>query len=127
MLFRSNVKKAEVALAEENKSVDAEKKTAQGRTAADQIQLTQCRAERAEAVQAITPSTLSTYEHIRKKWNGVAIAEATTGRCAACQIVLRPQVFQDLKRGDHLMTCESCGRFLYYNPPVSVEDAVKTV
>ena len=120
-----NVKKAEVALAEENKSVDAEKKTAQARTAADQTQLTQCRAERAEAVQAITPSTLSIYERIRKKWNGVAIAEATTGRCAACQIVLRPQVFQDLKRGDQFMTCESCGRFLYYNPPVSVEDAVK--
>ena len=60
-------------------------------------------------------------ERIRKKWNGVVIAEATSGRCAACQIVLRPQYLQDLKKGDHLMTCESCGRFLYYNPPVRVE------
>lgn len=122
-----NVKKAEVALTEEKKSVEAEKKVAQERTAADQTQMAQCRTERAEAVQAITPPTLSTYERIRKKWNGVAIAEATTGRCAACQIVLRPQVFQDLKRGDQFMTCENCGRFLYYNPPVSMEDAAKAV
>jgi len=28
---------------------------------------------------------------------------------------------QDLKKGEQLMTCESCGRFLYYNPPVRVE------
>ena len=32
----------------------------------------------------------------------------------------------DLKKGDHLMTCESCGRFLYYNPPVRVEMRLKT-
>ncbi len=123
----ANVRKAEVALAEEKKSVEAEKKIAQERTAADQTQAAQCRAERAEAAKGITAPTLSTYERIRKKWNGVAIAEATTGRCAACQIVLRPQVFQDLKRGDHLMTCESCGRFLYYNPPVRMEDVAKAV
>jgi len=123
----ANVRKAEVALAEEKKSVEAEKKIAQERTAADQTQAAQCRAERAEAAKGITAPTLSTYERIRKKWNGVAIAEATTGRCAACQIVLRPQVFQDLKRGDHVMTCESCGRFLYYNPPVRMEDVAKAV
>ena len=35
---------------------------------------------------------------------------------------LRPQFFQDLKRGDQVMSCESCLRMLYYNPPVAVED-----
>ena len=28
---------------------------------------------------------------------------------------------EDLKRGDDLMFCESCGRIVYYNPPVSIE------
>jgi uncharacterized protein len=37
---------------------------------------------------------------------------------------LRPQFFQDLKKGDQVMSCESCLRMLYYNPPVSFEDAV---
>ena len=118
-----NVKKAEVSLSEEKQVVEREKSSARERTAVDQGWLTGLRHERAEAVAKLPPATLLSYERIRKKWNGMAIAEAVAGRCTACQIVLRPQYMQDLKRGDQLMFCESCGRFLYYNPPVSFEDA----
>ena len=119
--LEGNVKKAEVALKEEKQLVEGEKTLARERTAADQAQLKQLQAERIEAAAQLPKATLTEYERIRKKWHGVVIAEATSGRCAACQIVLRPQYLQDLKKGDHLMTCESCGRFLYYNPPVRVE------
>ena len=115
------VKKAEASLKEEKQLVDAEKARARERTAADQAQLQQLQAERTEAAAKLPAPTLAEYARIRKKWNGVVIAEATSGRCAACQIVLRPQYLQDLKKGDHLMTCESCGRFLFYNPPVRLE------
>jgi hypothetical protein len=37
-------------------------------------------------------------------------------------MAMRLQFFQDLKRGDQVMTCESCQRILYYNPPAAVED-----
>ena len=37
-------------------------------------------------------------------------------------MALRPQFFQELKRGTTVMSCESCLRILYYNPPVAVED-----
>ena len=115
------VKTADVALKAERQLVETEKSHARDRTAADQTQLQQLTAERAEAAAKLPPATLAEYARIRRKWNGVVIAEATTGRCAACQIVLRPQYLQDLKKGENLMTCESCGRFLFYNPPVRVE------
>jgi len=115
------VKKAEAALKDEKQLVEAEKSRARESTAADQAQLQQLQGERAEAAAKLPKPTLTEYERIRKKWHGVVIAEATTGRCAACQIVLRPQYLQDLKKGEQLMTCESCGRFLFYNPPVRVE------
>jgi len=121
----ANVKKAEVALKEEKQVMEAEKARIRERTAADQAQLNDLRAERAEAVAKLPAATVSAYERIRKKWHGIAIAEAIDGRCSACQIVLRPQYMQDLKRGDQLMLCESCGRFIYYNPPVSFEDVAK--
>jgi hypothetical protein len=35
---------------------------------------------------------------------------------------MRLQFFQDLKKGDQVMYCESCARILYYNPPVALED-----
>lgn len=120
------VKKAEVALKEEQKTVEAEKKSARERTAEDQSKLKEVRTQRAQAAAQLKPAVLSQYERIRKKWNGVTIAEGTSGRCAACQIMLRPQYFQELRRGDSLLTCESCGRFLFYNPAVlTVEDGTR--
>jgi predicted nucleic acid-binding Zn-ribbon protein len=77
--------------------------------------------ERKSLVGALKPQVYSAYERIRKKWHGSAVAEATDGRCSACQIMLRPQFFQDLRNTDQLMFCESCGRILFYNPPVSFE------
>ena len=117
-----NVKKAEAALKEEKQVVEREKSAAHDRTAADKTMLETLRAERTTAAAKLPAAVNTTYERVRKKWNGSVIAEAVEGRCMACRIVIRPQFMQDLKRGDQLLTCESCGRFLYYNPPVRVED-----
>lgn len=123
----TNVKSAEAALNEEKKQVEAEKSKAREATAGDQKKLEELRAERQGISGKIPANTIKSYDRIRKKWHGgVAIADATGGKCSACQIVLRPQYMQDLKKGEQLLTCESCGRFLYYNPPVDV-DGTQTV
>src|SRR5215469_15839154 len=100
---------------------EAEPLDANVKTAEVQKQLEQSKAERKSMVGALKPATYSTYERIRKKWHGSAVAEVLEGRCTACQIQLRPQFFQDLRHSEHMMQCESCGRILYYNPPVSFE------
>ena len=123
--LESNVRTAEGALKEEKKLVDAEKDKARERTAIDQKQLDELKAERAAAVSALAPDIYKSYERIRKKWHGIAVvAEAVNGICQGCRITLRPQFYQDLRRGEEIMHCESCGRFLYYNPPVSFENDV---
>jgi uncharacterized protein len=120
-----NVKKAEGALKEEKSAVEAEKARARERTASDQAELDQLRAERKEASAKLPASVRAMYDKILKKWNGSVIAEAAGGRCAACQLVIRPQHMQDIKRAEALLTCENCGRFLYYNPPVHIEDVAR--
>ena len=123
----ANVKKAEGALGEEKKLVEAEKARARERTAADQKQLDELKAERQKLAAAIRKPAYAAYERIRKKWRGgAAVAEAVAGRCSACQILLRPQFYQDLRHSQELMFCESCGRILYYNPPVSFEEHLAT-
>lgn len=67
-------------------------------------------------------ATVTIYDRVRLKSHGVAIAEVVNSRCQACQITIRPQYLQDLRKGTELMRCEQCGRFLYINPPVSFED-----
>lgn len=120
-----NVKKAEASLKEEKLAVEAEKGRARERTAQDRAELEKLRAERQEAAAKLPPAVRSNYDRIMKKWHGVVIAEAVEGLCSACQLIIRPQHMQDLKRGEQLLTCESCGRFLFYNPPVHVEDVAR--
>jgi predicted nucleic acid-binding Zn-ribbon protein len=53
---------------------------------------------------------------------GIGVAEALDGRCSACNMAIRLQFFQELRKGDQVMACEACLRILYYNPPQAVED-----
>jgi len=53
------------------------------------------------------------------KAKGTAVAEALNQQCMACQMMLRPQRWNDLRDRSYdetMMTCESCGRLLYYDP-----------
>jgi predicted nucleic acid-binding Zn-ribbon protein len=111
-----NVKAAEIDLGKQRKHVDAEKAHARERTSLDKQQLAEAAAERKGIVQQMDPKTNAQYERIRKKTRGTVVADASDGRCDACMISLRPQFSQDLRRGDAIMFCESCGRMLTYNP-----------
>jgi predicted nucleic acid-binding Zn-ribbon protein len=75
----------------------------------------------------VKPAVYQNYERVRKGRRGVALAEVVDGRCTACHIVLRLQYYQDIKRGESILPCESCQRILYYNPPESFDDATQNV
>jgi predicted nucleic acid-binding Zn-ribbon protein len=116
------VKTAEAAMTTEKKQVDEEKALARERTAADRKEIDTLNQERKGIQSQMDPKIASEYERIRKGRAGVAIAEVVNGRCSKCNMLLRPQFLQELKRGDAVMVCESCRRMLYWNPPRSVED-----
>ena len=117
-----NVKAAELALKAEKAEVEKEKQQTRERTALDEKAAAEFQKERAEIVAQVSPATYQQYERVRKARRGIGVAEALDGRCSACQMAMRPQFFQELKRGDKVMACESCLRILYYNPPVKFED-----
>ena len=118
--LEANVKIAETELKQEQQHVESEKKHARERTGLSQKELAEQQEERKSIVGQMDPKLYEHYVRIRKKTKGTAIADATDGRCDACFIALRPQFFQDLRRGDQVMFCESCGRILTYNPAVDV-------
>ena len=120
--LEKNVKAADAALQAERKQVEAEKQSARERTAADQKASAELQAERAGIVPGMTPANYQRYERVRKSRAGIAVAEVLDGRCSVCHMGLRPQFFQDLRKGEQLMACESCARILFYNPPVSLEE-----
>ncbi|MFY9724112.1 MAG: C4-type zinc ribbon domain-containing protein [Bryobacteraceae bacterium] len=117
-----NVKSAETALRTEKLQVEAEKGRARERTAADQKSASELQRERAGIVSQMAATTVQKYERARKSRRGIGVAEVVDGRCTACNMALRLQYFQDLKKDDQVLSCESCQRLLYYNPPVSLDD-----
>ncbi len=121
--LEQNVKAAEGALARERHQVEAEKKVAQERTAQSRQRLDEAKKRRAELVSAVAPAVYRDYERIKKTRKGVGVAEVTDGSCSACHMTARLQFMRDLRRGDEIMHCESCGRILFYNPPVETDEA----
>ena len=53
--------------------------------------------------------------------DGVAVAEARNRSCTACFMSLRPQVMAEIRRGEDVITCDNCGRILYFVPSESIE------
>ena len=102
--------------------VEAEKQQARARTAADEASAREFNKERSGIVASVAPAIYQRYERARKARKGIGVAEAVDGRCTGCNLSMRLQFYQDLKRGDEILSCECCQRILYYNPPVSPED-----
>jgi hypothetical protein len=113
-----NVKAAESALKTEKAQVEAEKQLARDRTAVDEKAQVDLQAERVAIVAETTPNTYKSYEKARKARRGIAVAEVVEARCTACNMLLRPQYLQELRKGDQIQSCESCQRILYYSPRV---------
>jgi len=70
--------------------------------------------ERDTRMKALGPETRATYQRLSRMRSGLALAEARDYKCMACRMTIRPQVFSDIRRGESIITCESCGRILYF-------------
>jgi uncharacterized protein len=122
----ADVKKAEQALAAEQKAVDAEKKTLAEELATVEAALEEATGKRAARVASLPSQLVALFEQVARARKGIALATATRdGLCSACHVRLRPQVFQEIRRNDQIIQCFSCNRILYYvPPPPPVEPAV---
>jgi len=62
----------------------------------------------------ISPRTISHYERVQRGKGGVAVVAVKRKSCGGCHKQLPPQMVQEIKRGDRLLTCDSCGRILLW-------------
>ena len=78
-----------------------------------------------DEVFATMPTQLaSVYNRLaQRSRDGIAVAEVVNGSCSACFMSLRPQMQVEVKRGDQIITCESCSRILYIAPKSEQSEA----
>jgi predicted nucleic acid-binding Zn-ribbon protein len=110
------VKRAEAEAAAEQKSVEADRKAYAADLTAVRDAMDRITSERAEVVRSLSPQVLSTFELVSRRRNGVAVAEARDGICTICHVRMRPQVFNNVRRNQDIVQCDSCQRILFFVP-----------
>ena len=84
----------------------------------DKVLLAEVNAKRAELRPQIGENSLAMYDRVAKS-RGTALAEGVDHKCSACQMMVRPQRWNELRERSNdetMFTCESCGRLLYWDP-----------
>lgn len=72
--------------------------------------------EREKYIRNIDKQLFNHYERIRKVKGGIALVEVVSPNCGGCNLGIRPQIFNQLIRGE-VLPCPNCSRLLYYSAP----------
>lgn len=88
----------------------------------DKLEL--ARRETQELRVEIDPELISLYDRIAAVRGGVAIAEGVDGRCTACNVRLRPQVWVQVRNVSQAQQCDACKRIVFARAVLSLPSSV---
>jgi predicted nucleic acid-binding Zn-ribbon protein len=112
---QAELKAAEVVLKEDQQKVTSERRALEEENKRDLTALESYLKERKEIEGALPADLTSRYERVRKHRGGIGVAAARNEVCEICQVRIRPQVFQEIRKNDQIIACDACQRILY-NP-----------
>ena len=71
--------------------------------------------ERERRLKMVMPPDVPLYEKLRRQKQGVAVSEVMFGKtCTKCRVELPMARQRDIKGGNTIVTCPSCGRILFH-------------
>jgi len=86
----------------------------------DRADLKRVEGGREDVFKTLPTNLAAVYNRLsQRSRDGIAVAEVVNGSCSACFMALRPQMLVEVKRGEQIITCESCTRILYFAPAES--------
>jgi uncharacterized protein len=103
---------------------DAQATQVSGQSSKFDTEIAALTGERAQFTTLIDKRVLSQYDRIRGARGGLGIVPAIAGRCKGCNMVVPPQLYNQIQRGDDVHQCPSCHRILFIPNPVATAAAV---
>jgi hypothetical protein len=110
----AEIKKADAELKVAEKEVTDARAQLEAEMTTLQTEIERTGRERQTLVAEIDRGVLNIFEQTAKGRKGVAVAEARNGLCTICHVRLRPQVFNEIRKNESIIQCDSCRRILYF-------------
>jgi uncharacterized protein len=92
---------------------DEQSQAVSGQTGDLQGQIDSLSSERNKHAERIEKRILAQYDRIRMARSGIGFVPAIGGRCKGCNMVVPPQLYNEIQRGNHVHACPSCHRILF--------------
>jgi predicted nucleic acid-binding Zn-ribbon protein len=110
---QNDIKMAETRLKEDQQKVSEERKVLEAENRKEMSALESYIEERRGIEASVASDLLPRYERVRKARGGIAVSAARDYVCELCQVRIRPQVFQEIRKNDQIIACDACQRILY--------------
>ena len=95
-----------------------------GEQQAAEQQIVALNERRQQLAAQVSKPLFAAYDRLARSRRGQALSPISNdGICSVCRVRVRPKVFSDVRRGHDMITCENCGRILYYKNESTVEAA----
>jgi predicted nucleic acid-binding Zn-ribbon protein len=124
------VEQAEALLVEKKKLADEEevifnkrKVEIEGRFTAGDEEIMELAKKREEVFPKVTEAVAQYYNNLLHKYPESAVVEALNTACTGCRMMIPPQMYNNVRKGESIIKCNNCRRILFYKE--EAKEAVK--
>jgi len=105
-------------LAEEEKKFAQQRAALKGRVKQIEAEIQNLEGKRRIAAAGIDKAVLQHYEHVLGGRASLAIVPVKENSCQGCHMLIPPQVINEIRMHERLISCETCTRILYLEDDV---------
>jgi len=97
------------------KEFEEEKKKVEDSFEGDNRRLDELGARREDVLAKLPKAHRDYYQRMVDKYPENAVARAEGGACTGCRMMIPPQAFNNVRKGEVVTSCNNCKRILYYD------------
>jgi hypothetical protein len=92
---------------------DSQASVVTGKTSQFDMEIASLTAERGRLTSQVEARILAQYDRVRAARGGLGLVPAVGGRCKGCNMVVPPQLYNEVQKGNAIQCCPSCHRILF--------------